>query len=138
MAAKTMADYLSVVVADYTATTLSIAPQDSMREQGVDPNVLIYEGVDGSEQRVVVGSSATAFFVTLNWNALIAADAGTIIDFYYDAAKGNKTARTFQWAHPVDTHTYVVRFASSVPRDIGMALIHSVKSITLKVLGKVS
>jgi hypothetical protein len=135
---KKMSDYLSVVTADYTTTTLSVTPQDTMREHAADPNVQIHEGVDGSEQRVVIGSAATVFFVTLNWNVLSDSDAGTIIDFYYDAAKGNKTARTFKWAHPVDGSTYVVRFASSVPRDIGVASIYSLKGIVLKVLGKVA
>ena len=137
MAVKKMSDYLSVVTADYTATTLSVAPQDTMKEHAVDPNVVIHEGVGGSEQRVVVGSANTVFFVTLNWNVLSAADAGTIIDFYYDPAKGNKTARTFKWAHPLDGSTYVVRFASSVPRDVVPGSFYSVKGVVLKVLGKV-
>lgn len=138
MAAKKMADYLSVVTADYTTTTLSVTPQETMREHAVDPNVVIYEGIDGSEQRVTLGTSGTVFFVTLNWNYLTESDCGTIIDFYYDAAKGNKTARTFKWQHPTDGSTYVVRFASSVPREQAPASIFSIKNITLKVLGKVA
>jgi len=32
----------------------------------------------------------------------------------------------------------VVRFASSVPRDVGPASVYSVKGVVLKVLGKVA
>lgn len=133
-----MADYLSVISADYTTSTLSIAPQSEIREVCQDPNVIIYEGIDGSEQRIVVGSSGTVFFCSFSWNVLSASDAGTIIDFFYDASKANKMARTFKWQHPTDGSTYVVRFASDVPRELLFAGHHRIKDITLKVLGKVS
>lgn len=133
MAAKEMYDYLTNVSADYTSANLDVTPQKVLVEEG-SKRVKINIGDDGSEERIAL-SSSTVFFVTLQWDVLSEADAGTIVDFYNDSAKANGNARSFQWDHPTDGHTYVVRFDGPLSRSISVPTIHGIKQVKLKVLG---
>lgn len=128
-----MHDYLSTVVADYTTTVLTLNPQKTLIEDG-QKNIIIHEGEDNSEERIVL-SSNSIFNVTLSWDVLTDVDAGTIYDFYHDSTKGNGMARTFQWIHPTDGYTYVVRFNSPIPRNFVTGSVMGYTNIKLKVLG---
>lgn len=135
MAAKEMYDYLSAASAD-NDQNLSVNPSDIVPEEG-EFSQEVHVGDDGSEERISHSTSAM-FFVTLKWDVVDAADSGTIMDFYFDPAKGSGTSKTFKWTHPSDGHVYVVRFAEKFRRSPGSAGIHTVSDIRLKVLGYVS
>ena len=137
MAAKEMYDYLSVVAPDNDVTLSTPLPQDVLTEKGLI-NQEIHLGDDGSEERVGF-STAVIFYVTLVWKALEAADSGTILDFYFDAAKGNGRIESFKWSHPTDGHTYVVRFNCDLARlwKAG-GKIHEISSVSFKVLGRIA
>ena len=136
MAAKEMYDYLSIVAPDNDVTLSTPTPQKIITEKGLK-NQVIHLGDDGSEERINL-ATASIFYVTLLWNALVEADSGTIMDFYFDAAKGNGRAESFKWAHPTDGHTYVVRFDCDFSRPRKGAGIHQIKSMKLKVLGRIA
>lgn len=137
MSAAEMYDYLSTITADYSAVTLSVRPDKILTEEG-EKSQVINVGDDGSEERISLDDDSI-FYVTLQWNRITASDAGTIIGFYHDAAKANAQARTFKWQHPTDGHTYVVRFASSLPREwSGESIYHRISSVKLKVLGRIA
>lgn len=130
-----MWDYLSVVAPD-SSTTLTLSPNRVIVEKG-NKNVVIHEGDDGSEERIVLDSDSV-FYVDLEWDGLSSSDAGTVFDFYHSTSKGNGVARSFKWDHPTDTHKYTVRFASDVARSISLPELHGFASVTLKVLGRSS
>ena len=131
-----MADHLSVVAADYTATELSVTPQDTLTERVANPQI-VYR-TDGAGLSVVSKSNVILFDVALIWTALTVTDAETIEDFYYSVGKANRMARTFYWQHPKDDETYTARFTSelqkiykaNMPNHIGIG------RITLQVIGK--
>jgi len=136
MAAKEMYDYLSDVTADYTTTELSVAPQRILVEQGSMGSQVVHEADDASEQ-VITFSSDNIFFVTLQWDAITEADAGTIFDFFHDTSKAKGKARSFYWQHPKDGHTYTVKFKSTLNRSYAsnMPNHQAIEQVTLKVLG---
>jgi len=136
MAAKEMYDYVSTVTADNDVTLSTPTPQKIITEKGLK-NQVIHLGDDGSEERITL-ADASIFYATLQWDGLIEADAGTIMDFYFDAAKGNGRAESFKWAHPTDGHTYVVRFDCDFSRPRKGAGIHQIKTMKLKVLGRIA
>ena len=134
MAAKEMFDYLDAQTADYTTTTLSITPQNVMVEAGTK-NQVVHTADDNSEEYISF-SNDSIFYVTLQWEILDEADAGTIFDFFHDSTKGNGITRTFYWEHPTDGHKYVVRFAEALPRSISHPEIYGIQQIKLRVTGK--
>lgn len=133
MAAKEMYDYLSSLVADYTAEELDISAQHKMRESG-DKNQEVHVGDDGSEERVS-HSDETEFFVDYAYAGLSEIDAGTIFDLYHSSSKANGIENTFYWHHPTDSHIYTVRFAKAIPREIGPSWVHKYGGVSLKILG---
>ena len=138
MADKELYDYLSTVTPDYTSTTLTVSPSEVIIEEG-EKSCVILTGDDGSEERIAL-SNSSIFYVTLRWNNKNSSDAGTIVDFYHDATKGNGMARTFKWTCPVDAggHTYVVRFAGKLNRNISVPGYHTIPDIRLKVVGRIA
>ena len=136
MAAKEMHDYLSVVAAD-NDVTLSVSPNNVIVEDG-SKNQVIHIADDRSEERISL-SDDSIFFVTLIWTYKNASDAGTIMDFYHDAAKGNGNAKSFKWSSP-DGHTYVVRFDGALKREMKKTngVIYNFPNVRFKILGKVS
>lgn len=134
MAAKEMFDYLDAATADYTTATFNVTPQQVMNEIGTK-NQVVHTADDNSEEYISF-SNDSIFFVTLQWEILTESDAGTIIDFFHDAAKGNGITRTFYWEHPVDGHTYVVRFNGELSRSITHPELYGIAQIQLKVVGK--
>ena len=138
MAAKEPYDYISTVTPDYSSTTFNVNPSDIIMEEGEKSSVILI-GDDGSEERISL-SNTSYFYVTLKWNYKSASDAGTIIDFYHDATKGNGMARSFKWTCPTRAggHTYVVRFDSKLSRSIHGKGLHSIPDIRLKIVGRIA
>ena len=135
MSAKEMYDYLDVVTPNNNQT-LAVSPQRVVVEEGF-MNQTVNEGLDGSEE-IITHSTSKIFYVTLQWPVISESGAGTIMQFYFDAAYGNGIAETFKWTHPSDGHTYVVRFTKSFRRTLKTASIFGIESVELKVLGKVA
>lgn len=134
MAAKTMADYLSSATPDNNAT-LRVKPSKVIVEEG-HKNTVIHIGDDGSEERISL-SSSSIFYCTLIWTNKGASDAGTIMDFYHDSAKGNGEAESFKWEHPTDDNYYTVRFDGKLKRHLKHAgsVFFDFPNVRLKVLG---
>ena len=141
MAAFEMWDYLSNVTADYTVSsgsvsidTLTVNPQRVLTEAGAK-NQVVHTGDDGTEE-IVTLSNVTRFYATLQWDTLPEASAGTIFDQYHNTAKANGIANSFYWDHPTDAHSYCVRFAGPLSRNIRPGSLHGIASVKLKVLGR--
>lgn len=125
--------YLGAATADYTATSLTVVPQEVMAEFGeFDQETVKYD--DGSVC-VITHSDTPSLYFKLRWNRIRKSDADTILDFYFDATKGKGKARTFLFPHPVDGNTYVVRFWSDITRDTFPGNWRRVTEITLKAEG---
>lgn len=132
MAAKEIWDYVSAATPDYNAT-LEVTPQ-RVATDGGEKDQMVHQGDDGSEE-IIAFTTDPIFYITLLWDKLSEADAGTIFDFYFDTGKGNGMARSFKWSH-VDDHIYTVRFATPLARQWKPANIHGIVNIKLKVLGQ--
>ncbi|NIP43151.1 MAG: hypothetical protein GWN76_14635 [candidate division Zixibacteria bacterium] len=110
MADQEMYDYLpGTASADYTATTFAVSPQRVLREPGRFPGQKRHKS-DGNTYLTTTRNDTPRFRVILVFASVTSADAGTIIDFFYDTAKAKGLARSFQWDHPTDGHTYIVKF----------------------------
>ena len=134
MAAKEMYDYLDHVLPSITWGMSSVpCPQKILVEDG-DFNQVIHLGDDGSEERIGL-ATPSIFYVTLRWDALEPAYSGVIMDFYFNTDRANGRLETFNWPHPTDGHTYVVRFDSKFTKPMKPRFIHQVKSVRLKVMG---
>lgn len=138
MALAEMYDYLSTVTPDYSATTLNIDCQVEVLETG-EFSQEIHEGDDTSEE-VITFSSTPKFFLEVQWPWKSASDTGTILDFFMDTAKGYGYSRSFKWTHPVDGHTYVVKFRSPIQRinRPGVVKTYGIGTTTLKVIGRIA
>lgn len=134
-----MYDYLDTVTPDYgddsNEAALSLTPHNVMTELS-EKNQIIHTGDDNSEERISL-SDDNIFRVTLSWDVITEDESGTIVDFFFDSTKGNGITRTFVWDHPTDGHSYVVRFDGTIKRQIRPASLYDIKSITLRVVGKV-
>jgi hypothetical protein len=136
MAAKEMYDYLDVASPDNDVTLSTPTPQGILTEEG-ELNQVVHAMDDGSDQ-VVTLATDKIFYVTLQWNALEPADAGTIMDYYFDAAKGNGIAESFKWDHPTDGHTYVVKFHGTWSRQQMPPDVQKYPRLRLKVIGRIA
>ena len=134
MAAAEIYDYVSVVTADYTTTTLNITAQGKVREEGRS-NQVIHRNDDNTRETITLGR--TIFYIYYQWNALSETDAGTIFDFYFDDAKAKQKARTFKLTGH-DGHTYVVWFDCDLTRE-GTALTRwGFPGVSFEVKGKIA
>lgn len=140
MALKEMYDYLQTVTPDVDitlgASPYEIHPQGVIVEAGAKHQA-VHEGDDESEERISFSDTAV-FRVQLSWETLTGSEAGTIIDFYYDTAKGNARQKTFKWKHPDDGHTYVVRFDCDMARARRNYDVYGIMNIVFKVLGRIA
>lgn len=136
MAAVEMFDYLSDMTPDYTLTTLSVTPTSVLVEE-VAYKQITYETDDLDVLAVTLGTSPR-FVVALQWEYQTPEDAGTILDFYFDAAKAKGMARSFYWQHPLDGHTYVVKFATPLQREYraGFSNLQWIREVRLRVIGR--
>lgn len=114
---------------------LNITPQDVFSERG-NRHQIIHIMDDGSEERIDL-STKLVFYITLMWENLSRTEASEIFNFWCDEYKGNGITKTFKWTHPIDGHTYVVRFDSDIERSLKVAEIYGFARIQLKVLGKI-
>jgi hypothetical protein len=116
MAAKEPYDYLTTISPDVDQT-LTLNPQAVMIEEPVK-NDIVHRGDDGrSAEGIGLGGSNMIFIFRFNYALLTESDAGTILDFFCDSAKGDGMVNTFKFTAP-DTHTYVVRFGAGPARQI--------------------
>ena len=135
MAAKEMYDYLSAATADYTTAELQVNPQEALTDFG-EKEQYTHKFSDG-QRGIVTMSDTSRFIVTLQWNNISTADAGTIMDFWHDNNKAQGMARSFYWHHPRDGHIYTVKFSSPLS-TIHLASLTGravVSQIQLDVLG---
>jgi len=128
-------DYLSGATADYTATQFNVSPQEVMIETGEFRQKCVE--FDDATAGVLTRSTTPLFLFRLQWPILREADAKTIIDFYFDTAKAKGKARTFEFPHPIDGETYVVRFWSDISRQF-YPVNMGIAEVALKVEGYVS
>lgn len=138
MANQEMYDYLTAAVPATTAT-MNIIPQELLIEEG-KKNQVAHVFDDGSESRISI-SDTSVFYIKLRWTSGIPIeDAGTIMNFFHKTNLGNGITRSFEWIHPTDGHTYVVRFNSTLPREIGVITVnkHKIQEIQFKVLGRIN
>jgi hypothetical protein len=124
-------DYLSVTTADYSTTQFDVTPQEVMTEEGEFRQKIVE--FDDVSVGVLTKSTTPIFLFSLRWPLLTEADANTIYDFYFDTAKAKGKARTFEFPHPTDGNTYIVRFWSSISRET--RYIRSINEIKLRVEG---
>lgn len=133
-----MYDFLSTVTPDYNYT-LDMQPHDTLVEDGTK-NVKIKEYDDDSETRII-RSSQSVFFVDLTFSYLSESNAGILFDLYHDSAKACGMAKSFKWLNYAEPstrrHTYVVRFASPLPRTIRSAQSYAFGTLKLKMLGRI-
>ena len=109
MAAKELYDYLypDYEISPDKNVTLSVSPQAVLREYAPS-NVVTHIAIDGSNvERINLGGAGRLIQIFIQYTALSAADAGTVMQFWYDEDYGNKGVNSFKFAHP-DGHTYVV------------------------------
>lgn len=126
-----MKDYLSVAIADYSTTQLSVAPKNIMIEEGeFRQSVVEFDDVSVG---VITKSTVPIYYLHLQWPFLTESDAETIFDIYFDTAKAKGKARTIEFPHPLDTYTYIVRFWTNLSRQI--RYWRSITDIILKVEG---
>lgn len=135
MAAKTMADYLSAVSADYTAETLSVTPQNVMTENSMKKQV-VHEA-DDKTVAVTSYTDDSLFEIELQWDIISDEDAGTIMDFWNNSSKANGREWTFYWQHPIESNIYTVRFLSPLSRSkrAGRVGYQEISSVKLRVEG---
>jgi hypothetical protein len=134
--AGSMADYLDIAVPDYGTETLSLSPQETMPE-AASKNQIVHE-LDDGDMEVISLSDEPQFVVTLQWDVLTSAESDTLMDYWLAPTKANGYARSFKWAHPLDGHVYVARFASDITRTLRTANIAGIASLKLRIEGVVS
>lgn len=131
-----LSDYLSVMVPDYSDTSLDVKPHEVVQGKGRF-NQIVHE-TDGDDEKIVTLSTTPRFYVTLKWVHLSAVDFGSLFNFYFDAAKALGVSRSFIWVHPTEGTGYVVRFEDEFPYDYHAAAYHAISGITFRVLGVAS
>jgi len=137
MAEIEMYDYLATIAADNNQT-LTVSPRKVIVETGYK-NQVIHKMDDNSEERIDFGTAnISEFDVTLPFTSLTASDAGTLMLFWHNSGYGNGCTKTFKWAHPEDTHTYVIRFDCDLPRAIKYYGEHEIANVKIKVLGRIA
>ena len=126
-------DYLSTGTADYTATTLNINPQKIMVESGEFRQESVE--YDDNTFQVLTFSTASKWSIRIKWDAISAANANTIFDFYMDTAKAKGMARSFKFYHPIDKIYYVCKFASPLSREAYTSMpLRAIPDIVLRVI----
>jgi hypothetical protein len=124
-------DYLSATTADYSTTQFDVSPQEIMVEEGEFRQKIVE--FDDVNVGVLTKSTTPIFLFSLRWPVLTEVDANTIYDFYFDTAKAKGRARTFEFPHPTDGNTYIVRFWSTMSRET--RYLRSINEIKLRVEG---
>jgi len=126
-----MASALSQKTPDYDAFLPNLPIASFSESISITTNIL--EVDSGDEERVQIAQPD--FRVTLNLPKLKKSQLEELIEFYTNETKANGKMRSFKWTHPVDGHTYVVRFDTDLIDVIRHGLFTDELSITLRVLG---
>lgn len=134
MAAKEIYDYVSTISPDKDVT-MTLQSRNVLTEFGTK-NDVIHRGDDESEERIDLSGGDPNIFITANYTSLSESDAGTIMDFWFDAEKGNGKINSFKFDHP-DGHTYVVRFDCNFER-VMKPTVWDVANVRFKVLGRIA
>jgi len=114
--AFSMADSLSLGVADYTTTELNVTPQRVLPIAASKNQELLF--TDDENPLVINIEDTTVYRVDLIFNHITLADADTLMDFWIDTSKANGMENTFYWRHPTDGYTYVARFISNPTHQV--------------------
>jgi len=137
MASKEMYDYLSTGITLNSTVVLNVKPTHIVTEYGEFRDE-IHIADDGSEERVLLGTSTPIFYSSLYWSNQDTTDIGTVYDIYFNPSYGAGRTKSFMWDHPTDGHTYITRFESVLSRSIMNPEIHSIPSCKLRVLGRIN
>lgn len=129
-------DYLSTISADY-GTAVALKPSNIITEDATKRQI-VNEADDNSVGEVITLSSDPIVHFRLEWANKTASDAGTLYGLWMDSAKANGIANTWKFTHPTDGHTYVVRFACDLIRQIAHANVHGILSVRLRVHGRIA
>lgn len=136
ISASEIADFVSVVTADYDYT-LAIKAQGNITEEGYK-NQVIHLGDDNSEERISL-STGSIFYVTYPINLLSESESGTIHDLYHDPIKANGMGRSFKLTtYDSSGVNYVVRFDCKLTRSGNSVNRWGFPGIRFRILGKVS
>lgn len=130
---KEIYDYVDTIAADVDVT-LSLDPQVVIPEVGGKGD-MIHLADDDSEERVGFSSDFN-FYITIRFDLLNEADAGTLLDIWADSSKANGRINSWKFVHP-DGHTYVVRFDTDLTRMMSPTY-YTIKNIRLKILGRIA
>jgi hypothetical protein len=125
--------YVTQVTPD-SVYTLSVTPQKVLTES-ISSNQVVFISDDNSNEEVVTLGTETFYFI-LQWDILSDADAATIWDCWITYAVGLKNS--FIWQHPLDGHTYAVKFEDDVKRLLYPGPKRSIPELKLKVKGYVT
>lgn len=136
MAASEVADFLTVVVADYNYT-LSIKAQGSITEEGWK-NQVVHLADDNSEERITL-STGSIFYIAYPINQLSESESGTIFDLYHNPVKANGIGRSFYLAtYDSSGVDYIVRFDGKLTRSGNAVTRWGLPGIRFRILGKKS
>lgn len=137
MARAEIFDYISQAAPDYNI--IFTEEVFGIVQEGGGLNQVVHHGDDESEEVVTLGSGDAIAGFTFGWAGLTPANAGTIVDWYFDVAKANGKARSFGFVHPEDDHVYIVRFDMDITRGVNpLAEHHSLPNIKVRVMGKLT
>jgi len=132
--AGTMYPYLPILsTADYTAETMVLPPSEWIHEEG-GKRINENEALDGSAEYILLAANPV-FYITLGFKNLYPSECDTILSLYFDAAKGNCGLNSMLWQHPLDSHTYVVRFSGKLKWS-GFGNARTISAIKLRVEGR--
>ena len=135
MSAFELYDKVATIASDVNETLL-LVPQGIITESGLYKQA-INQADDGSEERISLAATPI-FYVSFGYNLLSESDMGTLMDLYFDAAKGNGKVNSFKWSSRGDGHTYVVRFDCEMSRSGNAQKRMGAKSIKLRILGRIA
>jgi hypothetical protein len=135
--ASTLYDFLPNKVPDYVAY-LTVDPQDVLVVGGTK-NIEIHEGYGVSEERILF-SEQTKFYINLQFTVMSESDEEYLLDFYHDSDKSCGTYRSFYFTPPTtygsSSHTYVVRFNTSLESTFQNVKRYGIGNLQLIVLGR--
>ena len=102
-------DYLSAATADFSDSTLTLTPHNTMG-YAVNQHQDVIPFEDATETRLDL-DDAPSFFTDVTWSNLTATNCGIALNYMMASGRGNGVTRTFEWQHPTDGYSYVVRCA---------------------------
>lgn len=103
-------DYLDVVAPDKDLTLTLKGNGGIFLEEDISGIDAIHTSPDGAyESRLDFSGGKIRAFLTIPYSNILAADRGTLMQYYCDPNYGNKRINSFKLEYS-DGHTYTVRF----------------------------